>query len=93
MLFYESLGPVKRVAGDATTSTPPADLTTFHAELAQQVLAHVYTYAADSGRIATVLFPGESAALGRALAARPGSRSSVRTRVAPRSSSTVRRYR
>ncbi len=39
------------------------DLTTFTLNEPNEVLAHVYTYAADSGRIATALFPGESTAL------------------------------
>jgi RHS repeat-associated protein len=39
------------------------DLVTFTLNEPNEVLAHVYTYAADSGRIATALFPGESTAL------------------------------
>ena len=39
------------------------DLVTFTLNEPNESLAHVYTYAADSGRIATALFPGESTAL------------------------------
>ena len=39
------------------------DLVTFTLNEPNEVLAHVYSYAADSGRIATALFPGESSPL------------------------------